>query len=62
MILDDFEKIKQVDKSNMLSFCVDAPKHYGKAVELARKMKVSCPDGTGMPEIASMTLYIVPDV
>lgn len=43
MILDDFEKIRQVDKSNMLSFCVDAPKHYGKAAELARKMKVSYP-------------------
>ncbi len=42
-ILDDLTKIKHVDKSNMLSFCVDAPKHYEKAVKLARNLSVDYP-------------------
>ena len=42
-LLDDIEKIRAVDKSGMLNFYIDAPKHYRQAAELARKMKVNCP-------------------
>jgi glucose/mannose-6-phosphate isomerase len=34
--LDSLQKIKRIDRSNMLSLCVEAPKHYGKAAELAK--------------------------
>lgn len=34
-ILDDLEKIRNIDKSNMLSFCVEASEHYRKAARLA---------------------------
>ena len=42
-VLDDLNQIKQVDKSNMLSFCVDAPKHYGEAAKLAETVSVDYP-------------------
>ncbi len=40
-ILDDMEKIQAVDKSGMLNFCVDAPKHYRAAAELSQKIKLN---------------------
>lgn len=36
-ILDDMDQIREIDKSNMLSVCVDAAKHYRAAVEAAEK-------------------------
>ena len=42
-ILDDIDRIKQVDKSNMLSFCVDASKHYGEAARLAKDVAIDYP-------------------
>ena len=39
--LDSVQQIKRIDRSNMLSFCVEAPKHYGKAAELAKSATVS---------------------
>jgi len=42
-ILDDIDEIKKVDKNNMLSFCVDASKHYEKASQLAKKALISYP-------------------
>jgi len=43
-VLDDLGEIKKIDKSGMLSFCVDAPQHYGKAARLARKWRVRFPE------------------
>ena len=37
------EKIKAVDKSNMLNFCVDSAKLYGEAAKLAEKIRVNYP-------------------
>ena len=34
-VLDNLGKMKGVDKSDMLSFCVDMAEHYGKALEAA---------------------------
>jgi len=42
-VLDDLAKIKSVDKSDMLSFCTDAPKHYEVACKASRKLKLSFP-------------------
>ena len=42
-ILDNLDEIKKIDRSNMLSFCVDAPKHYEKAVKLTKSFPVSYP-------------------
>ncbi len=42
-ILDDLTKIKQIDKSDMLSFCVDAPRHYGEAAKLVRRLTIGYP-------------------
>jgi len=39
-VLDDLSLIKRTDKSDMLSFCVDASKHYDEATELAKKLSV----------------------
>ncbi|MEM2947431.1 MAG: bifunctional phosphoglucose/phosphomannose isomerase [Candidatus Bathyarchaeia archaeon] len=39
-ILDDLDYIKRMDKSGMLSFCVDAAKHYENAVQIAEKVVV----------------------
>jgi glucose/mannose-6-phosphate isomerase len=38
--LDDIAHIKHIDKSNMLSFCTDAPKHYRKAATLAKRLRI----------------------
>jgi glucose/mannose-6-phosphate isomerase len=40
-ILDDIDGIGKIDKSNMLSFCVNAPKHYGEAAKIARNFSIS---------------------
>jgi glucose/mannose-6-phosphate isomerase len=39
-ILDDPEEMRRIDKSDMVSFCVEAPKHYAQAAELARTFSV----------------------
>jgi glucose/mannose-6-phosphate isomerase len=39
IILDNLEKIHAVDKSGMLNFCLNAPKHYRVAADLASKIK-----------------------
>jgi len=36
-IMDDMGKIREVDRSNMLSFCVNAAKHYQKATKISEK-------------------------
>ncbi|MEM3642118.1 MAG: SIS domain-containing protein, partial [Candidatus Bathyarchaeia archaeon] len=36
--LDDLNKIKSIDKYNMLSYCVEAAKHYEKAVQMAEEV------------------------
>jgi glucose/mannose-6-phosphate isomerase len=38
--LDDVSKIKKIDKSDMLSFCVDAAKHYREAEKTAEKISL----------------------
>jgi glucose/mannose-6-phosphate isomerase len=43
-VLDDLGEIKKIDKSGMLSFCVNAPQHYKKAAQLARKWRVRFPE------------------
>lgn len=42
-VLDNLEEIKRIDKSGMLSFCVDAAKHYENAVQIAEKVEVDYP-------------------
>jgi glucose/mannose-6-phosphate isomerase len=42
-ILDDPEKIEAIDKSKMLSFCVNAARLYGEGASLAAKIQVSYP-------------------
>ena len=42
-LLDNVDKIKAVDKSGMLNFCVNASKHYREAAELAHKITVNYP-------------------
>jgi glucose/mannose-6-phosphate isomerase len=39
-VLDDIGKIRKVDKSNMLAFCVDAAEHYRKAARTAEKISL----------------------
>src|SRR3972149_3647257 len=39
--LDDVEESGRIDKSNMLSFSVQAPKHYHKAAEISEKIVVN---------------------
>ncbi len=43
LLLDDVEKIKSVDRSNAVNFCVDAAKLYREAAALASKIKVTYP-------------------
>lgn len=38
-ILDSIEEIKKIDRSNMLSFCIEASKHYEKASKLAQTIQ-----------------------
>jgi glucose/mannose-6-phosphate isomerase len=40
-ILDDLGRMRKIDGSDMLSFCVDAAKHYQEAVEAAEKISLS---------------------
>jgi glucose/mannose-6-phosphate isomerase len=42
-ILSDLKEMKKVDRSNMLSFCVEAPKHYEKAARLAKTISINHP-------------------
>ena len=42
-IVDDHDGIRRIDKSNMLSFCVEAPRHYAKAAKLAETLSVDYP-------------------
>jgi glucose/mannose-6-phosphate isomerase len=42
-VLNDAEKIKAVDKSGMLNFCVNSAKHYREAAEIAKKITVNYP-------------------
>ncbi|MDH5481893.1 MAG: bifunctional phosphoglucose/phosphomannose isomerase [Candidatus Bathyarchaeota archaeon] len=39
-ILDNLNEIKRIDQSNMLSFCIEAPKHYFEAAKLARAASI----------------------
>ena len=38
--LDKISEIRKIDKSNMLSFCVEAPKHYEKAARITQKVPI----------------------
>lgn len=42
-ILDDTEKIKAIDRSNMIGFCINSAKLYNEALNLAEKIQVSYP-------------------
>lgn len=42
-ILDKIEEIKNIDKNDMLSFCVEAPKHCSKAIQMAKNVSIGCP-------------------
>lgn len=42
-VLDDSNEIKKIDKSDMLSFCVDAARHYEEAAKLAKKVHLDYP-------------------
>jgi len=42
-ILDNSDKIKKIDRSGMLSLCVEASKHYEDASKLARAVSISYP-------------------
>src|SRR5208283_3193282 len=42
-ILDEIEKIKAVDRSNMINFCVNSSKLYGEAAKLADKIQINYP-------------------
>lgn len=42
-VLDDMSKIKEIDSSNMLSFCVNAAKHYREAAKIAEKTSLKYP-------------------
>lgn len=42
-ILDDPERIRRIDKNDMLSFCVEAPKHYRQAAWLAKNFTMNYP-------------------
>lgn len=42
-ILDNLDEVKKIDKSNMLSLCAEAPKHFEEAVKLARTVSIGYP-------------------
>jgi glucose/mannose-6-phosphate isomerase len=44
IILDDPCEIRKIDKSDMLSFCIEAAKHYDKATKLTDGVKVDYPE------------------
>jgi glucose/mannose-6-phosphate isomerase len=39
--LDEISEIRKIDKSNMLSFCTEASKHYAEAARIAKKVSIS---------------------
>jgi glucose/mannose-6-phosphate isomerase len=39
-VVDDPDEIRRIDKSDMLSFCVEAPEHYAQAARIARTLSV----------------------
>jgi glucose/mannose-6-phosphate isomerase len=39
-VMDDMVKIKETDKSGMLSFCMDMAKHYGKALDASEQVSL----------------------
>jgi glucose/mannose-6-phosphate isomerase len=39
--LDDLERIKKIDKSKMLSFCIDVARHYREAARLAKTVSIN---------------------
>jgi glucose/mannose-6-phosphate isomerase len=41
ILLDDLAQIRKVDKSSIISYCLDAFKHYEKAAKLARTLSLS---------------------
>jgi len=43
VVLDDLREIKRIDKSNMLSFCVEAARHCGEAAKLTQNLDLSYP-------------------
>jgi glucose/mannose-6-phosphate isomerase len=40
-LLDEISEIRKIDKSGMLSFCVEAPKHYRGAAKTAEKISLA---------------------
>jgi len=42
-ILDDLSEIKRIDQSDMLSFCIEAPKHYAEAAKTAKTVSINYP-------------------
>ena len=42
-ILDNLDEVKKIDKSDMLSLCVEAPKHYEEAVKPATTVLIGYP-------------------
>ena len=40
-ILEDVEKIRALDKSGMIDFCINAASHYRNAAEIAQKIQVN---------------------
>ena len=42
-VLDNIEKINAIDKSGMLNFCINAPKHYRQAAFIAQNISLSIP-------------------
>ena len=42
-ILDNLNEIRKIDKSNMLSFCVQSHKHYEEAAKIAKHVAISYP-------------------
>ncbi|MBM4400985.1 MAG: bifunctional phosphoglucose/phosphomannose isomerase, partial [Crenarchaeota archaeon] len=42
-IVDDMGKIRKIDRSNMLSLCVNSAKHYREAAKIAEKTSLRYP-------------------
>lgn len=42
-ILDNISEIRKIDKNDMLSFCVEAPKHYEEAAKIAEALELNYP-------------------
>jgi len=40
-VLDEINEIARIDKSNMLSFCVEAPRHYREAAKIGEKISLA---------------------